>query len=159
MLPNIFSSLAKIPWITIKHNSLKESPGNLQPSSLRLSGFSLVEVMIVVVIIGILATVAYPSLEKYLLTSRQTEAKTNLMAIYTAQKIYQASNRKYASDLDSLGVTLTKGEEAVYHYTLTSDGTTYIATAEGNLDNDETVDTWTIDHSKKLVNTKNDTTD
>ena len=46
------------------------------------------EVMIVVVIIGILAALAYPNLGKYLKRARQTEAKTNLSAIYTAQKIY-----------------------------------------------------------------------
>ena len=42
------------------------------------------EVMIVVVIIGILAALASPTLEKYLKIARQTEAKTNLSAIYTA---------------------------------------------------------------------------
>ena len=46
------------------------------------------EVMIVVVIIGIQAALAYPNLDKYLKRARQTEAKTNLSAIYTAQKIY-----------------------------------------------------------------------
>ena len=54
----------------------------------KFHGFSLMEVMIVVVIIGILAALAYPNLEKYLKRARQTEAKTNLSAIYTAQKIY-----------------------------------------------------------------------
>ena len=47
-------------------------------------GFSLLEVMIVVVIIGILATLAYPSLEGYLQCSKQTEAKVGLSAVYTA---------------------------------------------------------------------------
>ena len=46
------------------------------------------EVMIVVVIIGILATLAYPNLQNYLMRARQTETITNLSAIYIAQKIY-----------------------------------------------------------------------
>ncbi|SVD89798.1 uncharacterized protein METZ01_LOCUS442652 [marine metagenome] len=46
------------------------------------------EVMIVVVIIGILAALAYPNLQNYLMRARQTEAKTNLNPINTAQKIY-----------------------------------------------------------------------
>ena len=65
----------------------------------RCSGFSLIEVMIVVVIIGILAALAYPTLEGYLQRTRQTEARTNLSALYTAQKIYFATNRTYAAAL------------------------------------------------------------
>ena len=53
----------------------------------RISGFSLMVVMIVVVIIGILAALTYPNLDKYLKRARQTEAKTNLSEIYTAHKI------------------------------------------------------------------------
>ena len=40
-------------------------------------GFSLLEVVIVVAIIGILATLAYPSLEGYLQRAKQSEIKTN----------------------------------------------------------------------------------
>ena len=53
-------------------------------------GFSLIEVMIVVAIIGILATLAYPSLEGYLQRAKQSEVKTNLAAIHTAEKLYHA---------------------------------------------------------------------
>ena len=56
-------------------------------------GFSLLEVMIVVVIIGILATLAYPSLEGYLQRSKQTEAKVGINAVYTAQKSISQSIR------------------------------------------------------------------
>ena len=65
----------------------------------RISGFSLMEVMIVVVIIGILAALAYPNLDKYLKRARQTEAKTNLSAIYTAQKIYYTIHQEYADQI------------------------------------------------------------
>ena len=70
------------------------------------SGFSLLEVMIVVVIIGILATLAYPNLEAYLQRSKQTEAKVSLSAIRTAQKIYFATNQTYADTLSKLDVQL-----------------------------------------------------
>lgn len=119
-------------------------------------GFSLIEIMIVVVIIGILATLAYPRLERYILSSRQTEAKTNLMAVYTAQKIFFASNNRYASQLNELGVQLEEGEGAVYQYSITSDGTSFLVTAQGNLDDDATLDVWTIDESKNLQNSTND---
>ncbi|MBF0286542.1 MAG: prepilin-type N-terminal cleavage/methylation domain-containing protein [SAR324 cluster bacterium] len=121
-------------------------------------GFSLIEVMIVVVIIGILATLAYPRLERYLISSRQTEAKTNLMAIHTAQKIYHSSNRKYADSLNELGVEVPQGDNAQYGYTLETDGNFFMVTATGNIDSDETKDVWTINQDKKLINVENDVT-
>ncbi|MBF0276968.1 MAG: prepilin-type N-terminal cleavage/methylation domain-containing protein [SAR324 cluster bacterium] len=120
-------------------------------------GFSLIEVMIVVVIIGILATLAYPRMQRYLVSSRQTEARTNLMAIYSAQKIYYASNRKYADSLNQLGVEVAKeGDGALYSYSLDADNTSYTATASGNIDDDDTIDSWTIDQEKNLINVEND---
>ncbi|MEE2716356.1 MAG: prepilin-type N-terminal cleavage/methylation domain-containing protein [SAR324 cluster bacterium] len=124
----------------------------------RCSGFSLIEVMIVVVIIGILAALAYPSLEGYLQRTRQAEAKTNLSALYTAQKIYFATKRTYASNLSDLDVQFETGGEVVYSYTLTATATTFVATATGNLDDDAALDTWTIDQGKTLTNTVNDLT-
>ena len=61
-------------------------------------GFSLLEVMIVVVIIGILATLAYPSLEGYLQRSKQTEAKVGLSAsIHRTKNIFcnQSNLRRF----------------------------------------------------------------
>ena len=121
-------------------------------------GFSLIEIMIVVVIIGILATLGYPRLQRYLVSSRQTEAKTNMMAIYSAQKIYYASNQKYADSLNQLGVEVAAGDEALYTYSLEADDNSFTATATGNIDDDATVDTWTIDQDKKLINAENDVT-
>ena len=124
----------------------------------RCSGFSLIEVMIVVVIIGILAALAYPTLEGYLQRTRQTEARTNLSALYTAQKIYFATNRTYASSFDDLDVQFETGGDVVYSYTLTATATSFVATATGNLDDDAALDTWTIDQGKTLTNTVNDLT-
>ena len=69
----------------------------------RCNGFSLIEVMIVVVIIGILAALAYPSLEGYLQRTRQTEARTNLSALYTAQKILLRHQPDLRQQLERLG--------------------------------------------------------
>lgn len=121
-------------------------------------GFSLLEVMIVVVIIGILATLAYPSLQNYLLRAKQIEAKTNLSAIYTAQQIQYATNQQYANTLDQLDVELDSSGSAVYSYSLSGDATSFTATAQGNLDDDAVFDTWTIDQEKNLQNTINDIT-
>ena len=115
-------------------------------------GFSLLEVMIVVVIIGILATLAYPSLEGYLQRSKQTEAKVGLSAVYTAQKIYFAINQTYADSLSNLDVQLETGGGSRYSITLTGSSSSFTATAKGNLDDDAVLDIWTIDHNKTLQN-------
>ena len=122
----------------------------------RFHGFSLMEVMIVVVIIGILAALAYPTLEKYLKIARQTEAKTNLSAIYTAQKIYFSLNQSYADDINKLDLSLVQGDP--YTFTMEASTSTFKAQAEGNIDDDAALDTWTIDQDKNLFNTIDDVT-
>ena len=62
-------------------------------------GFTLIELMIVVAIIGILAAIAIPNFLTYQLKSRQAEAKTNLQAIKTSQVAFQAERGCY------LGIT------------------------------------------------------
>ncbi|MBI3179248.1 MAG: prepilin-type N-terminal cleavage/methylation domain-containing protein, partial [Deltaproteobacteria bacterium] len=53
----------------------------------RLSrGFTLIELMIVVAIIGILALIAIPNFMKFQAKAKQSEAKTNLKAYYTGAK-------------------------------------------------------------------------
>ena len=123
----------------------------------RFHGFSLMEVMIVVVIIGILAALAYPNLEKYLKRARQTEAKTNLSAIYTAQKIYFTLHQSYAEDINELDLSLAQGDPYIFtiHESSTS---TFKAQAEGNIDDCAALDTWTIDQDKNLFNTIDEVT-
>ena len=122
----------------------------------RFHGFSLMEVMIVVVIIGILAALAYPNLEKYLKRARQTEAKTNLSAIYTAQKIYFSLHQSYADDINELDLSLAQG---LYTYTIQdASKSTFKAQAEGNIDDDEALDIWTIEQNKILFNDKDNVT-
>ena len=122
----------------------------------RFHGFSLMEVMIVVVIIGILAALAYPNLEKYLKRARQTEAKTNLSAIYTAQKIYFSLHQSYADDINELDLSLAQGD--LYTFTMEASRSTFKAQAEGNIDDDDALDFWTIDQNKILFNDKDNVT-
>ena len=114
------------------------------------------EVMIVVVIIGILAALGYPTLEKYLKIARQTDAKTNLSAIYTAQKIYFTLHQSYTKDINELDLSLAQG---LYTYTIQDASTsTFKAQAEGNIDDDEALDIWTIEQNKILFNDKDNVT-
>jgi type IV pilus assembly protein PilA len=58
-------------------------------------GFTLIELMIVVAIIGILAAIAIPNFLQYQMKSRQSEAKTNLQAIRTSEIAFQAERGCY----------------------------------------------------------------
>lgn len=67
------------------------------------AGFSLVELMVVVAIIGILASLAIPSVGKYMAKARQSEAKTQLASLYTAEKAFYAEYTAYDSRFGAIG--------------------------------------------------------
>jgi type IV pilus assembly protein PilA len=67
------------------------------------SGFSLVELMVVVAIIGILAAMSVGQVQKQIAKSRQSEAKTGLAALYTAEKSFYAEYAAYATSFNVIG--------------------------------------------------------
>lgn len=62
-------------------------------------GFSLIELMIVVAIIGFLAVISIPSFTRFLAKAKRAEAYMNLSSIYTAQKAYWAEHGTYSQIL------------------------------------------------------------
>ena len=72
----------------------------------RSRGFTLIELMIVVAIIGVLAAVAIPSFRNYQLSSKRTEAYANLSALAKAQKGYFAEFNEFVPVLTEPATTL-----------------------------------------------------
>ncbi len=77
-------------------------------------GFTLIELMIVVAIIGILAAIAIPNFLKYQAKSRQTEARTNLGGVFVAATSYFGEQATYG-DFAQMGFALA-GSSNRYTY-------------------------------------------
>lgn len=66
------------------------------------SGFSLVELMVVVAIVGILSSIAYPAYSDYVRKARRSDAQQHLMALAQQNQQYFMDRRQYASAASSL---------------------------------------------------------
>lgn len=98
------------------------------------SGFTLVEVMIVVAIVAILATIALPSYQEHVRRGHRAAAQTQMMEIANRQQQFFLANRGYASSLDALSFTIPP--EVLARYTLNP--------ADMDVDNTATPPSFTI---------------
>ena len=151
-------------------------------------GFTLIELMIVVAIIGILAAIAIPNFLRFQAKSKQSEAKTNLGGIFTAETAYFGERSFYGNfnqiawaPTGTTRYTYVSGDyvapnaaaAAANNPPITSSATDnagftpayavittpwrsdngFLVVAVGNIDNDPTVDEWTINDQRALSNT------
>lgn len=84
----------------------------------RQSGFTLMELMIVVVIVGILSGVAFPAYKAYVDRAKRSEGKAFLMEVAARQERYYFDHNSYASDATNLGYSSTTPASDEGHYSL-----------------------------------------
>jgi type IV pilus assembly protein PilE len=115
-----------------------------QPADSR--GFTLIEVMIAVVIIGILAAIALPAYQEYVRQSRRADGQAALMALQLAQEKFRANNTTYAASAAALGVasTSTEGHYAISVTANSAVGYSASADPQGVQASDTTCDPLTM---------------
>jgi len=123
----------------------------------RLPAFTLAEVLIVLVILGILVLLALPNLLPLISKAKSTEAQFQLDHIYTLEKTYFYMHSKYSPSFDEIGFEpakmVSEGGQANYKIELYEvNNTTFKAraTATADFDGDGIYNVWEIDQDKNL---------
>jgi type IV pilus assembly protein PilA len=81
------------------------------------SGFTLIELMIVVSVIALLAAIAIPNLLRFQTRSKQSEAKVNLKLVFVAQRSYFHERETYVTTIVLLGFAPERGNRYAYFLT------------------------------------------
>lgn len=90
------------------------------PQRRRAGGFTLIELMVTVAIVGILAAIAYPSYTNYIVRSNRAAAKSFMMEVSGQQQRYLLDARAYAGGLTALtDLNMSVPSDVSSNYTIT----------------------------------------
>lgn len=114
------------------------------------AGFTLMDVMTVVVIIGVLASVGLNQYDKYVARAKRPEAVMTFRSLAAAQREHLLTRGKYSGSFDELGfrveggqrISATEVQGRRYNYRLIQDDgpRSWYCVATGNIDGDEFLD-------------------
>jgi type IV pilus assembly protein PilE len=130
--------MIKLNWMTMTMTNINISKCYFYSKSVRKQrGFTLIELLITVAVVGILASVAYPSYVDFVTSSNRTEGQRELLRFANLQEQYFVDYRTYGDDLKKLGLSTTKvlTENGYYQIEVDSaDATAFVlmAVAQGS---------------------------
>lgn len=131
----------------------------------KLPAYTLTEILVVLVIIGILVLLALPNLMPLITKAKSTEAKMQLEHVHQLQKAYFYEHSKYSNNLEEIGFTqeklTTDGADGKANYQLevvNAAATSFVvrATAAVDFNGNGTYNVWEIDQDKNLRETQPD---
>lgn len=128
-----------------------------------LKGFTLPELLVVLVIIGVLLLIALPNLMPLISKAKSTEAQMQLNHLYTLEKNYFYMHSKYSNDLNMVDYIqeklVSQNGNANYQIAITEATVNSFkakATSVVDFDGDGIFNVWEIDQDNKLIETIKD---
>ena len=119
------------------------------------SGFTLIELMIVVAIIGILAMIAYPAYQDYVTRANRAQGQSILLDAQLKQERFRSYNNTYATTSAALAAAdLSFGTDDNYTFSTSGGTNTFTVTADATgtqFNNDTACQQMTIDQSNNLT--------
>jgi type IV pilus assembly protein PilE len=87
----------------------------------KIRGFTLIELMIVVAVIGILSAVAYPAYTNYMITTRRSDGQAALLNLAALMENYFTENNTYVGATPTgLGLTSATSQQGYYNLSITT---------------------------------------